>query len=134
MIPGSGRSPGEGNGNPLQYSPTDGGAWWATVHGVAKSRTQLSNFTSLHIYVCVCVCVCVCDILKTLLLSSGCQLEWLNIKARSCLMLQYLCCLTGLKHFKSGVEGNTDGRRKGKAKFPLPSAQNKCQVFFKRHI
>ena len=36
-IPGSGRSPGEGNGNPLQYSclesPTDRGAWWATVHG-----------------------------------------------------------------------------------------------------
>ena len=48
-IPGSGRSSGEGNGNPLQYSclenPTDGGAWWATVHGVAKSRTQLSDFT-----------------------------------------------------------------------------------------
>ena len=42
-IPGSGRSPGEGNGNPLQYSclenPTDGGAWWATVHGVAKRWT-----------------------------------------------------------------------------------------------
>ena len=40
-IPGSGRSPGEGNGNPLQYSclenPADRGAWWATVHGVAKS-------------------------------------------------------------------------------------------------
>ena len=39
-IPGSGRSPGEGNGNPLQYSclenPMDGGAWWATVHGVTK--------------------------------------------------------------------------------------------------
>ena len=48
-IPGSGRSPGEGNGNPLQDSclenPMDGGAWWATVHGVAKSLTQLSNFT-----------------------------------------------------------------------------------------
>ena len=48
-IPGSGRSPGEGNGNPLQYSlleyPMDGGAWQATVHGVAKSRTWLSNFT-----------------------------------------------------------------------------------------
>ena len=48
-IPGLGRSPGEGNGNPLQYSclenPMDGGAWWATVHGVAKSWTQLSNFT-----------------------------------------------------------------------------------------
>ena len=51
LIPGSGRAPGEGNGNPLQYSclenPMDGGAWWATVHGVAKSQTQLSDFTSL---------------------------------------------------------------------------------------
>ena len=48
-IPGSGRSPGEGNGNPLQYSclenPMDGGAWRATVHGVAKSWTRLSDFT-----------------------------------------------------------------------------------------
>ena len=48
-IPGSGRCPGEGNGNPLQYSclenPMDRGAWWATVHGVAKSRTRLSDFT-----------------------------------------------------------------------------------------
>ena len=47
-IPGSGRSPGEGNGNPLQYSclenSTDGRAWWATVHGVAKSQTPLSDF------------------------------------------------------------------------------------------
>ena len=52
LIPGSGRSSGEGNGNPLQYSclenPMDGGAWWATVHRVAKSRTQLSDFTSLQ--------------------------------------------------------------------------------------
>ena len=52
-IPGSGRS-GEGSGNPLQYSclgnPMDGGAWWATVHGVAKSRT-LNDFT----YVCLSV-------------------------------------------------------------------------------
>ena len=51
-IPGSGSSPGEGNSNPLQYSclenPKDGGAWWATVHGVPKSRTRLSDFTSLH--------------------------------------------------------------------------------------
>ena len=43
LIPGSGRSPGEGNGNPLQYSclesSMDKGAWWATVHGVAKSQT-----------------------------------------------------------------------------------------------
>ena len=45
-IPGSGRSPGEGNGNPFRYSclknPMDGGAWWAAVHGVAKSQTRLS--------------------------------------------------------------------------------------------
>ena len=48
-IPGLGRYPGEGNGNPLQYSclenPMGGGAWWATVHGVTKSRTRLSDFT-----------------------------------------------------------------------------------------
>ena len=46
-IPGSGRSPGEGNGNPLQYSclenAMDRGAWKSTVHGVTKSRTQLSD-------------------------------------------------------------------------------------------
>ena len=45
LIPGSGRSPGEGNGNSLQYSslenPMDRGAWRAIVHGVAKSQTQL---------------------------------------------------------------------------------------------
>ena len=45
-IPGSGRSPGEGNANSLQY-PMDGGAWWTTVHEVAKSWTRLSDFTSL---------------------------------------------------------------------------------------
>ena len=48
-IPGWGRSPGEGNGNPLQYSclenPMGGEAWWATFHGVTKSQTRLSDFT-----------------------------------------------------------------------------------------
>ena len=47
LIPRSGRSPGEGNGYPLQCSclenPVDRGAWWATVHGVAKSQTRLSD-------------------------------------------------------------------------------------------
>ena len=46
-IPGLGRSTGKGNGSPVQYSclenSIDRGAWWATVHGIAKSWTQLSN-------------------------------------------------------------------------------------------
>ena len=48
-IPGLGRSSGDGNGNPLQYpcleNSMDGGAWYATVRGIAKSQTQLSDFT-----------------------------------------------------------------------------------------
>ena len=55
LIPGSGRSPGEGNGNPRQYSclenPMDGGAWWATDHRVENSWTQLSDFTFSFIIV-----------------------------------------------------------------------------------
>ena len=47
LIPGLGRFPGEGKGYLLQYSflenPMDRGAWWATVHGVSKSQTQLSD-------------------------------------------------------------------------------------------
>ena len=47
LIPGLGRSPGVGNGNPLQYSclenPVNRGTWWATVHEVAKSQKQLSD-------------------------------------------------------------------------------------------
>ena len=46
-IPGLGRSPGEGNGNPFQYpcleNSMDGGAWQATVHGVTNSQTRLSD-------------------------------------------------------------------------------------------
>ena len=53
-IPGLGRSSGEGNGNLLQYSclenPMDGGAWQATVHGVAKSQTRLRDFTFTLIF------------------------------------------------------------------------------------
>ena len=52
LIPGSGRSLGEGNGNPLQYSclenPMDRGAWQATVHRVTKNRTQLKQ-RSMHV-------------------------------------------------------------------------------------
>ena len=49
-IPESGRSPGEGHGNPLQYfcleNLMDRGAWWATVHGVTQSRTQLKRLST----------------------------------------------------------------------------------------
>ena len=50
-ISGSGRPPGEGDGNPLQYpflgNPIDRGAWWATVHGITKSWIQLSESPSV---------------------------------------------------------------------------------------
>ena len=58
LTPGLGRSPGEGNGSPLQHSclenPVDGGAWWATVHGAVKSRPRLSDFTSLPFTLLYC--------------------------------------------------------------------------------
>ena len=55
-IPGSGRSPGEGNGNPLQYSclesPMDRGAWYATVHGVTESdKTERLHLRLIHVEV-----------------------------------------------------------------------------------
>ena len=75
-IPGSGRSPGEGNGNPLQHpclgNPTDRGARWAKVHGLARVGHDLMTkpltttvcwSISMTLYLsclCVCVCVCVC--------------------------------------------------------------------------
>ena len=64
-IPGLGRCPGEGNGNPLQYSclenSTDRGAWWATGHGVAKSRKRLSyehiqHFQGINLFVFLFSC------------------------------------------------------------------------------
>ena len=58
FIAGVGRSPGEGNGNPVQYSclekSMDGGAWWATVHGVTKGQTRLSDFTLLVVGTQIC--------------------------------------------------------------------------------
>ena len=63
QIPGSGRSPGEWNGNPLQYSclenPMDRGAWWATVYGVAKESGMIEHACTRqermgHIYALAC--------------------------------------------------------------------------------
>ena len=52
LIPGSGRSPGEGNDNPLQYScpenPTDRRTWRDTAHGVAKGQSDATEHTSTH--------------------------------------------------------------------------------------
>ena len=55
LVQNTAQSSGEGNGTPLQYSclenPMDGGAWWAAVHGVAKSQTRLSDFPfTLHFH------------------------------------------------------------------------------------
>ena len=64
-IPGSGRSPREGNDTPLQYSclgnPMDRGAWWAIVHGVTKSwtgpsdSTHMQYFTACVYYICLSI-------------------------------------------------------------------------------
>ena len=60
-IPASGRSPGKGNGSPLQYSclenPMDRGAWWATVHGVTKSWTQLRDTAQHTVKLIICYCL-----------------------------------------------------------------------------
>ena len=70
LIPGSGRSPGEGNGNPPQYSclenPMYGGAWWATVHGVTKSWTRLSKRLNSLGSSTVTLCLHGVDLLKIL--------------------------------------------------------------------
>ena len=55
LIPGSGRSPRGGHGNLLQYSclgnPMDRGTWWATVHRVTQSQTQLKLLSIAHMYI-----------------------------------------------------------------------------------
>ena len=69
-IPGSGRSPGEGNGYPLQYScleiPMDRGPWQATVHGVTKRHDWVTNSSTntrcMCVHVCVWNLVCMCNI------------------------------------------------------------------------
>ena len=86
LIPGSGRSSGEGNGNPLQYSclenPMDRGAWWATVHRVEKSWTRLST----HI----------------VWSSTSCTVFFFFLKM--CLMFVYLCLVAPGNLPNPGIE------------------------------
>ena len=68
-IPGSGRSPGGGHGNSLQYSclenPMDRGVWWATVHSIAKRQTRRKQL-NMHTYICVTEPLCCTLQTKTL--------------------------------------------------------------------
>ena len=78
QIPGSGRSPGEGNGKALQYScletPMDGGAWRAIVHGVTENWTRLSDFTaSLSVKCRTCIFSAVTYVLNRYIFLSGSQ-------------------------------------------------------------
>ena len=86
LIPGSGRSSGEGNGNPFQYSclenPMDRGAWWATVHGVAKSWTRLSTHVVWS--------------------STSCTVFFFFLKM--CLMFVYLCLVAPGNLPNPGIE------------------------------
>ena len=81
---------GEGNGTPLQYSclenPMDGGAWWATVHGVAKSQTQLSDFTFTF---------------KCMMLKQGTRIVSVNI------LIIYHQSIFTIKNAKSDKHSNT---------------------------
>ena len=90
LIPGLGRSPGEGNGNPLQFSclrnPMRRGAWWATVRGVTKSQTRLSNSNNL-------------DLLLVETLDNICKIpieesgtEYVCIRQHLAVIMSFSCC------------------------------------------
>ena len=80
LIPGSGRSPGGGNDNLLQYSclenPMDRGAWWAIVHGVAKNWTQLSYWACMHARVSPGVLSSRQEKMTSIISFSGCLCRW----------------------------------------------------------
>ena len=93
-IPGSGRSSGEGNDNPLQYpcleNPMDGGALWATVHRVTKSRTWLSDLTNSLLYSAICkassdnhFAFLHFFFLGMVLITTSCTMSWTSIQSAS---------------------------------------------------
>ena len=111
LIPGSERSPGEGNGNPLQYSclgnPMDLGAWWATVHGVAQNQTQLKW---LSIYACMS-CLYILDINPLLVISFanisphlvGCLFVLLMV---ACGVMDFNCQMFNVMHGLPDLQNN----------------------------
>ena len=114
MIPT--RMCGEGNGNPLQYSclenPMDGGPWWATVHGVAKSRTRLSDFTSQE---CAPTKITVTSHRKneSSVMMSYCLLNWSSASLKSRFLTMRYC--VDIASFNSGwVQGHIQQQRGGR--------------------
>ena len=109
-IPGSGRSPGEGHGNSILYSclenPMDRGAWQATVHGVEKSQTRLSDFTSLY-FILAALSFCHCTGFSlvsvsgdySLLPCSGFSPRWLLLLWRTVIVSHRLSCLAACRIF-----------------------------------
>ena len=83
-IPGSGRSPGEGNDTPLQSSwpknPRYRGVWQATVHGVAKSWTRLSDWVHTHTHIHTRTYHKFCINFKFLQLQNNCYIQWLSLE------------------------------------------------------
>ena len=124
-IPGLGRSPGKGNGNPLQYhclkSPMDRGAWWATVHGVTKSQSQLSmhsrtSFTEPKF------CCCFYPLMLVICMVIIPEGQWANInelsvkKSRGCISWRIIPCwffilLSHKKEQTSAICRPVDGLR-----------------------
>ena len=108
---------GEGNGTPLQYSclenPMDGGAWWAEVHGVAKSRTRLSDFTfTFHFHALEKEMATHSSVLAWRIPGTGepgglrsmglhrVRHDWSNIAAAAHLYIQFCVCISSLYYLK----------------------------------
>ena len=112
LIPGSGRSPGGGNGNPLQYSclekPMDRGAWWATVHGVANSQIHFMTKPTPIWIECFenTDCSDIIIIIVVDVLSASLLLSWKQVFIECCCSLlgavwkpcKHCSCFCGLSH------------------------------------
>ena len=110
LIPGSGRSSGEGNGNPLQYSglenPMDGRAWQATVHGVAKSRTPLSNFPLPYLTLpsCTFLLLLICSVILLFQKMFFCTTLFYESFLLSLILSLYIQIFQLIKYFLASVK------------------------------